>query len=302
LHKKLVENAIHGFDINKYSVQLAACNLTIGAPDTDYERMNLHTLQHGPVEGDGSRFEQVRHGALELLLDEKVFGEIVLEPPAVYGTTTVGKVEKLDIPREFDAVIYNPPFTDTQKQGVKYAAAKALNARLQSIRTTLEKRDPAGAKAIGKRSIRPFFTPLATGLLSGGGRLAKILPVTAVTSKNGETERQYIADNFHVEMVVTSHDPKRINFSENTAVHECLVIGKRGAGNDKPTRVTQLAEYPSDVKVADKLIAAIENGGGGGPTDRPSDRPTDWPADRASARERVGAACVVRPRTRAPRP
>ena len=51
LHKKLVENAIYGFDINKYSVQLAACNLTIGAPNTDYERMNLHTLVHGPTQG-----------------------------------------------------------------------------------------------------------------------------------------------------------------------------------------------------------------------------------------------------------
>jgi len=84
LHKKLVENAIYGFDINKYSVQLAACNLTIGAPNTDYERMNLHTLQHGPVDGDGNRFQQVRHGALELLLDEKAFGEIVREPPDVW--------------------------------------------------------------------------------------------------------------------------------------------------------------------------------------------------------------------------
>ena len=51
LHKKLVENTLHGFDINRYSVQLAACNLTIGAPQTDYARMNLHALQ--PRTGTG---------------------------------------------------------------------------------------------------------------------------------------------------------------------------------------------------------------------------------------------------------
>ena len=84
LHKRLVENAIYGFDINKYSVQLAACNLTIGAPNTDYERINLHTLQHGPVKDtDGDTPHDVRHGALEMLLDDKGeanFGELAMHP------------------------------------------------------------------------------------------------------------------------------------------------------------------------------------------------------------------------------
>jgi len=168
------------------------------------------------------------------------------------------------VPDEFDAVIYNPPFTNTNRQGRRYSttATRAMVERLQKIKTKLEKRDPKAADAVARGSIRPFFTPLTTGLLSRNGRLAKVIPATACTSDNGRAERQYIADNFHVEMVITSHDPKRINFSENTAVHECLLIGKRGDGNTKPTRFIQLAEYPSDVNAADQLIAAIENGDG----------------------------------------
>ena len=85
-----MENAIYGFDINKYSVQLAACNLTIGAPNTDYERINLHTLQHGPVKDtDGDTPHDVRHGALEMLLDDKGeanFGEDgAMPPPPLFG-------------------------------------------------------------------------------------------------------------------------------------------------------------------------------------------------------------------------
>ncbi|MDD9885169.1 MAG: DEAD/DEAH box helicase family protein, partial [Gammaproteobacteria bacterium] len=263
LHKKLVENAIHGFDINKYSVQLAACNLTIGAPDTDYERMNLHTLQHGPVKGkDGDRADDVRHGVLEKLLDEKM-GRMVLEPPPLYGSGVMRRdITEVQVPNEFDAVIYNPPFTDTNKQGRRYSAAatRTMVERLQQIKTTLEKRDSKAANAVGRGSIGPFFTPLTTGLLSKKGKLAKIIPATACTSENGRAERKYIAENFHVEMVVTSHDPKHVNFSENTSIHECLLIGKRAIGNDKPTRFIQLAAYPNNVKEAETLIAAIENG------------------------------------------
>jgi len=186
LHKRLVENAIYGFDINKYSVQLAACNLTIGAPDTDYERMNLHTLEHGPAKGtDGSLSRDVRHGALEKLLDEKEMAQMVTEPPKMtqmqigvgeppplYGTGVLRKeIARVEVPEEFDAVIYNPPFTDTQKQAKRYTAAttSAMVERLQQIKATLGKYDREAANAVGKRSIQPFFTPLATGFCQRKG-------------------------------------------------------------------------------------------------------------------------------------
>ena len=282
LHKRLVENAIHGFDINKYSVQLAACNLTIGAPNTDYVKMNLHTLLHGPMKDtDGDRLEDVRHGALEKLLDANM-GKLVLEPPPLFGTSVESQgANEIIPPKKFDVVIYNPPFTDTNKQGRKYTTAntKALTERLQFIKTTLAHRDPAAAKAVGRGSIRPYFTPLTSGLLSKDkGKLAKIIPATACTSENGRAERQYIANNFHIEMVVTSHDPKRINFSENTSIHECLVIGKRSANYDQPTRFIQLVAYPNNVKEAETLIDKIQSGDAG-----ESYSETLWPAEKMRA-------------------
>ncbi|MGR3914329.1 MAG: DEAD/DEAH box helicase family protein [Gammaproteobacteria bacterium] len=89
LHKQLVENVMHGFDINRYSVQLAACNLTIGAPQTDYARMNLHALKHGPMPGkDGANKKDVQHGALEWLPADNVLG--IEQPlPPLYGENPV---------------------------------------------------------------------------------------------------------------------------------------------------------------------------------------------------------------------
>ena len=268
LHKCLVEIGIYGFDINKYSVQLAACNLTIGAPDTDYERINLHTLEHGPVEGtDGDNGNNVRHGALEILLDTENktnFGEIAMPPPPLFGEDISRKeMTEVVMPKKFDAVIYNPPFTDTSKSSGKFSkqTKSAMVKRLLSIKNTLEKRDPAAANALAKMSIQPYFTPLANSLLSKDkGKLAKIIPATVCTAENARTQRQYLANNFHIEMVVTSHDPKHINFSENTSIHECLVIGKRSADNDKPTRFVQLVTYPNNVKDAEALIDAIHGG------------------------------------------
>ena len=49
-----------------------------------------------------------------------------------------------------------------------------------------------------------------------------------------------------------SHDPKRMNFSENTAIHESLIVAHRplpGAGRG-PTRFISLARMPRDVHEA----------------------------------------------------
>ena len=286
LHKRLVENAIYGFDINKYSIQLAACNLTIGAPNTDYERMNMHTLQHGPIEGKtGDKLQDVRHGALEILLtenDKESFGKLAMPPPPLFGAGVQLKgISEVVMPEAFDVVIYNPPFTDTNKQGRRYSenTVRAMVERLQFIKNELERNDPKAVKAIATGSIGKYFTPLTNRLAKkANGVFGEIVPATGCTSENGKAERQYRANHFHIEMVVSSHDPKRINFSENTSIHECLVLGKRRTNNDQPTRFIQLVAYPNNVKEAETLIDAIHSGEAGELYSE-----TLWPAEKMRA-------------------
>ena len=265
LHKRLVETGIYGLDINKYSVQLAACNLTIGAPNTDYKRINLHTVNHGPVKGKvGDRAADVRHGTLEKLLETQDSQIEILEPPPVYGVdVTKSEMKEVLLPTTFDVAICNPPFTDTNKQSRRYneVVMRAMTKRLKFLKDELQKHEPAVASAIGRGSVRPFFTPLVTGFLpEASGKVAKVVPATACTSENGRDERQYIAKNYHIEKVVTLHDPRQPNFSENTSIHECLIIGARNENNSLQTRFIQIAKYPSTVEAVDELIDAIQCG------------------------------------------
>ena len=75
LHRTLVEDVLCGLDINRYGIQLAACNLTLGAPTVDYNRMNLMTMKYGPRSDDMS----VRSGSLEILRVSENKGDTLRE-------------------------------------------------------------------------------------------------------------------------------------------------------------------------------------------------------------------------------
>ena len=45
LHLGLIENVLHGLDINRHAIHLAASMLTLSAPKIDYNKMNLYSMQ-----------------------------------------------------------------------------------------------------------------------------------------------------------------------------------------------------------------------------------------------------------------
>ena len=66
-----------------------------------------------------------------------------------------------------------------------------------------------------------------TSILGIGGRIAFILPITLATGEAWGATRKLIADRYHLETVITSHDAERPNFSENTDLSELLFIARR---------------------------------------------------------------------------
>ena len=232
LHRTLVEDVLCGLDINRHGIQLAACNLTLGAPTVDYRRMNLMTLQHGPQPTGG-----VKTGSLELLSTAENRRDSVrnlIRPMASMSGINAEQVNNsrgTDFPlKGLNVVIMNPPFTDNMKRNRQYSSktVKSMQWREIWLRNNLIQSDPEAASVIDSNSIRTYFTPLADRLLKKtNGHLAMVLPVTACTSASGLSERKFLARRFDVEQVVVSHDPKRINFSENTGIHECLLVARR---------------------------------------------------------------------------
>ncbi len=282
LHKRLVEDVLCGLDINRHAIQLAACNMTLGAPTVDYRRMNLVTMPHGP-QGDGT----VRAGSLEIL-DSAADSDLrrMLAPKrdlVSLDAAQVNEAEEIDFPlRNLDAVIMNAPFTANENRSWKYGEAgrKAMQLRELGIQRHLELRDDAVRGVVTANSIRTFFSPLADQLLNdSSATLAKVIPTTACTGPSGNAERRFLARRFHVETVVTSHDPRRPNFSENTAIHESLLICRRrnGSGDDaRSTRFFSLRKMPSTHQEAIDAAEAIQSG-----------TATEWATVYEQPRERV---------------
>ncbi len=283
LHRRLVEDVLCGLDINQHAVQLAACNLTLGAPTVDYARMNLLTMPHGP-QTDGT----FKAGSLELLNAEAERLDLfdMNRPKHSFGdfdAEQVNESEESRFPlRDVNAVIMNAPFTDNRKRSRKFTAeaVKGMQRNEIDIRDSLEQADEAAGKAITTNSIRSFFTPLADQLLrSDQGVLAKVIPATACIGASGLKERRFLAERFHVERIVTTHDPKRINFSENTSIHECLLICRRWPNGERPpTEFVSLRRMPMNVaetvEAADALVSGAPNQWG---------NVQAWPADRVLA-------------------
>ena len=267
LYKNLVENAIHGLDINRHGIQLAACNLTLGAPTVDYQRMNLVTVPHGNQDGNTSA------GSLEILMTEDTeLDNINVLFPKQKSTIEALEGEQVDNAaqmsfslRDLDMVIMNPPFTASDKRGTKFApeARKAMQEREREIVKHLEKNDPRAASVIDSNSIQTFFAPLADMLLNKShGVLAKVIPTTVCTGTASMEQRQFLADRFHVETIITSHDPKRINFSENTNIHETLIVCRRKTKVNKysPTKFISLRLMPDSIKEAVEVAEEIQQG------------------------------------------
>ena len=247
--------------------------------------MNLVTMPHGP-QGDGSP----KAGSLEILTaadDARDLSTVTHGAPQrsleTLDAEQVNESEEIRFPlRDLDGCIMNAPFTDNKKRGRKFsrAALKAMQRHEIEIRNRLHEHDPDAAAVITTNSIRTFFTPLADRLLrSDRAFLAKVLPVTACTGASGVAERRFLAERFHIERIVTTHDPKRIAFSENTSIHESLLICRRRRREDRPpTEFVSLRKMPSSAEEAIEVADAITAGtvGDWGSVCR-------WPADRVQA-------------------
>ena len=255
LHLSLVEDVLYGLDINRHGIQLAACNLTLGNPRVDYSRMNLFTMKHGPQPKGVTRA-----GSLEFLATAKDKRDVAtfIVPLPTADELDAQRAEPGSTPGEtltglFDLVIMNPPFTrnDIRNRQYKIRDRRALQEREIEIAKFLEKRDSPAFRAIDQTSVRTFFTPLADVLLkNSSASFASVVPTTALTSASGIPERTFLAKRFQIETIVTSHDPKRINFSENTDIHESLVIARRPGAVRTATRFVSLKRMPQDTHEA----------------------------------------------------
>jgi len=258
LHLGLIEDVLHGLDINRHAIHLAASMLTLSAPGIDYNRMNLYNMQHG-VNSNG----QVRTGSLDILVDDA--GYLTgFAPDTRQRRATAGgyREDAPELKGLCDLVIMNPPFTRNDIRNRSLPKADRKQLQQHEIRIAQTAPDPVHGRAIDQSTIFTFFAPIADRLLSSQGTVAIVQPFTACTGAGAKGHRNILTDpdRFHLELVVTSHDNRRIFFSENTDIHESLIVARRPTPETrgKPTAFVSLAENPANPSEAHFLAEAIQ--------------------------------------------
>ena len=261
LHKAMVEQALHGYDVQLSAVHFAATSLAMLNPDIQFNHMNLHVMPLG-VQG-----ATVSLGSLDFLGNDEVpvqhklgaedMETEVVDPKKVTGSGPKGAEEGLTakLP-ELDLAIMNPPFTRSSlmfgslSKEERRKIQNELNRRLKSRRAS----SLAGMGAA-------FVAAASPKLRSGEGRLALVLPLTICTGRSWDKTRSLIEENFTLDMVITSHDPMRWNFSDSTELSEALLIATRrphkSDHTEHHTTFINLWQNPISVLDAHRLASSV---------------------------------------------
>ena len=249
LAKALIEDVLAGFDINLTATHMAATTLGLLSPTTQFSKMKIGQTFLGVDEDEGKAYL----GSLEFLdLQPKL-----LPWPNGNGN---GGPKQVESEQEFatvdpsDLVIMNPPFTrDSLRHDQFNAKNEALIKRREKeifSRTPVHLSGNSGA-----------FMYLAEYLCKPDtGTVAIVVPLVTATNVSGLPMRRHLTRSFQIETIVTSHDPSRIYFSENTRIGEMLLVCRRvGREERAPTQVVNLAINPSSPADALTLYFAIQD-------------------------------------------
>ena len=244
----LIEQVLAGYDVNLTATHMAATTLGLLSPTTQFQKMKIWRTLLG-VDDDG-----IAHlGSLEFL-DQKPM--LLPWPNGGSNATQVNGEAAAAAAEPSDLVIMNPPFT---RDSLRHDQFSDKHERKIKDR---EKQIFSG-KPVHLSGNSGAFLYLADYLRKAdNGSIASVLPLVAATAYSGAELRRYLAGHYHIETIVTSHDPGRIYFSENTNIGELLLVCRTWGpqrGPKPPTRIVNLARNPSTPAEAFNVARAIRD-------------------------------------------
>ncbi len=215
LHKAMVEQALHGYDVQLSAVHFAATSLAMLNPDIQFDRMNLYVM---PLGAGGSNvslgsldFLGTGEAAVQFALSGEDMGVATRDVGRVSGGGSRGAEQGVTatLP-DLDLAIMNPPFTRSVGGNLLFGSLPAAERRkLQDeLSRRLKSRQATATAGLGAA----FVAAASPKLRPGEGRLALVLPATVCTGPSWEQTRSLIESDFALNMVIASHDPQRWNF------------------------------------------------------------------------------------------
>jgi hypothetical protein len=233
LHRALVEKIVTGADVVQAAIHLTAATLAAMSPSARFEQMQLHTLRLGMASAT-----DIRLGSLDWLAAPEVQSFFSATQEQIGATGVTGGL----VPRpRSDLVISNPPYTRCGADGGSedaIARVFALPEGNREAQQAVARRTSAllrGTPANQMAGHASSFTVLADRLVNPGGRIALVLPVTALSGESWRGIRQMLASRYEIEFVVSSQDPERRSMSYDTDIAEILLVARRLAEQESPS-------------------------------------------------------------------
>ena len=264
LHKAMVEQALHGYDVQLSAVHFAATSLAMLNPEIQFDRMNLYVM---PLGSEGSNvslgsldFLGENEAAVQFALSADNTGVATRDAARVSGGGSRGAEQGVTatLPN-LDLAIMNPPFTRSVGGNLLFGSLPSGERRkLQAeLSRRLKSRQASATAGLGAA----FVAAAAPKLRPGEGRLALVLPATVCTGPSWGQTRSLIERDFSLNMVISSHDPLRWNFSDSTDLSEALLVATRRLDSNDTvgarTTFVNLWQNPNGVLDAHRVAQAI---------------------------------------------
>ena len=304
IHKAFVEHGMIGLDINRRAVQIAAAQLTMGGLSTDFRNMGLWTLPRGRREGwrderSKAEVDDVMLGSLELLFGndegrsvgndlEKAIAQSTARSrdrhrrgvdlgsePLAEGAAVMRGLGKVSI------ALTNPPFSSLKNiaSDIDSEMRNAMVGRMGALRKCVSARWPTYKEAISADSLQPPFSYiLAEHINQERGVVGIIVPTTVCTnlSRAGISQRLLLADEFHIDSIVSLHDPAAFRWSIKGHQESLLLMRRRPHGERaKTVRFVSLQRRPSSGEEVLELYERLRHGDLGD-----WGRACEWPRER----------------------
>ena len=228
IHQYMMENNLVGCDILPNAAHLTASIIASTYPDVRIGGTRIHTMPYGTPRADGL----YAIGALNLLSDPAGTLPLALDTTE---TATGHGTEATDLRDafrhgEFDIVIQNPPYTRSGADN-NSNVPKSIFADKKEAAAMQAARRAQGRRLAGNNPGEgPDFVDLADRMLKPKGKMAFVLPVTAITGSSWQNVRKLWAEEYYDVLVITIADAFTENcaFSADTNMAECLVSATKG--------------------------------------------------------------------------
>ena len=248
LAKTLIEQVLIGYDVNRTATHIAATTLGLLSPTTQFRNMKIFQTRLG-LDNSGTP----HLGSLELLNQQP---ELVPWPQSASTVSHIDTGDEIYQSESSDLIIMNPPFTRNSLRHHQFTSSE--KDIIKSREKFLFNEKPVDLSSYGN-----LFLILAEHISkNSAGVVAAILPLATATNPSALATRIFLANRFHVETIVTSQDPERIYFSENTTISEMLLVCRRWQderGPKPPTQIINLITNPDTPAAAFSMGDAIKN-------------------------------------------